>query len=369
MNEFREVIRDRSRYTILVMDIEYVRAHLIHLKGLLHERDAAESRLDVLSYEQYLEEISVDWRDDLHMGCAVVLKDDPAQVPVGVALANQRAYREGVRRPMELNWQKTNVYRQMRNQWCLEYLVRDRQHHGGLGVGCFALVGLLSHFSDIFSDIDAMVWLQLAGGFNNRAALSLYTDVGFFVTSLDSDKIPIMSLQVQDIAHRPRRKLLQTLSMLREEGPGNNPADDIPNVDDGDRDSQQGENNDDDGEDRADDDDVQEHVVPQHHLRRRRRRRDPPVLLQRPKRRRQQLDLRALSFRSMKEQLTLEIGRIVLQPRAEGLEQDLVRHLWSMSEMTALNPQSQSFLIHLNVAKQCNYIASQRHLHVSRYLV
>ena len=365
MNEFQRIIRDRSRYAILMIDIEYVRAHVNQLKGLLHERDAVESRLDVLSYQQYVEQISVDWRDDLHMGCAVVVNNDATQVPVGVAFANLKAYREDVRRPMELNWPKTNAYRQMREQWCLEYLVRDRQHHGRLGVGCFALVGLLSHFSDIFSDVDAMMWLQLAGGFNNRAALSLYTDVGFFVTSLDSDKTPIMSLQVQDIAHRPRRKLLQSLSMLREEGP------DIANADDDHPDSQQSSNNDDDddGEGHADDDDdAQEHVVPQHNLRRRRRRRDP-VLLQRPKRRRERLDLRALAFRSMKDQLTLEFGRIVVQPRAEGLEQDLVRHLWSMAEMTALNPQSQSFLIHLNVAKQCHYIASQRHLHVSRYLV
>ena len=78
---------------------------------------------------------------------------------------------------------------------------------------------------------------------------------------------------------------------------------------------------------------VQEHVVPQHNLRRRRRRRDP-VFLQRPKRRRERLDLRALAFRIMKDQLTLEIGRIVLQPRAKDLEQDLVRHLWSMSGMS-----------------------------------
>ena len=136
-----------------------------------------------------------------------------------------------------------------------------------------------------------MMWLQLAGGFNNRAALSLYTDAGFFVTSLDSDKTPIMSLQLQDMAHRPRHKLFQTLSMLREEGP------DIANVDDDDPGSQQNsDNDDDDGEGHADDDvDVQEHVVPQHNLRRRRRRRDP-VLLQRPKRRREWLDLRALAF-------------------------------------------------------------------------
>ena len=60
---------------------------------------------------------------------------------------------------------------------------------------------------------DAVLWLLLAGGFSNRNALSLYTDVGFFVTSLDSDKHPIMSLQVHDIGHRARRKLVDTLTL------------------------------------------------------------------------------------------------------------------------------------------------------------
>ena len=39
-----------------------------------------------------------------------------------------------------------------------------------------------------------------------------------------------------------------------------------------------------------------------------------------------------------------------------------------MLEMAALNPNSQSFLIHLNLAKQCHYIAHQRRLHVSRWI-
>ena len=95
-----------------------MRAHLNHLKGLLHERDAVESRLNLLSYQQYVKEISVDWHDDL-----------------------------------------------------------------------VVLVGLLSHFSDI-SDVDAMMWLQLAGGFNNRAALSLYMDVGFLSHLLTLTKLP-----------------------------------------------------------------------------------------------------------------------------------------------------------------------------------
>jgi hypothetical protein len=39
-----------------------------------------------------------------------------------------------------------------------------------------------------------------------------------------------------------------------------------------------------------------------------------------------------------------------------------------MSERASLDPSSQSFLIHLNVAKQCHYIASRRRLHVSRWI-
>ena len=80
MNEFQHIIRDRSRYTILIINIEYVRAHSNNLKRLLDERDAMASRLDVLTYREYVQEIPVDWRDDLHMGCAVVLKDDASQL-------------------------------------------------------------------------------------------------------------------------------------------------------------------------------------------------------------------------------------------------------------------------------------------------
>ena len=65
--------------------------------------------------------------------------------------------------------------------------------------------------------------------------------------------------------------------MLQEEGPGNNPADGIANVDDDDPDNQQNsDNNDGDGEDHADGD-VKEHVVLEHNLRRRRQRKHSPV--------------------------------------------------------------------------------------------
>ena len=63
--------------------------------------------------------------------------------------------------------------------------MRHREFRGS-GVGCFALVGLMECFCSRFAD--AVLWLLLAGGFSNRNTLSLYTDVGFLVTSLDSDK-------------------------------------------------------------------------------------------------------------------------------------------------------------------------------------
>jgi hypothetical protein len=47
-----------------------------------------------------------------------------------------------------------------------------------------------------------------------------------------------------------------------------------------------------------------------------------------------------LRFRTMEQQLTLSNMQLVLPPRTKGLEQDLVRHLWSMLEMAALNPGS-----------------------------
>jgi hypothetical protein len=74
-----------------------------------------------------------------------------------------------------------------------------------------------------------------------------------------------------------------------------------------------------------------------------------------------------LTFRTIEDHLTLLNGQLVL-PLQAGLENDMMRHLWSMSDRAVLNPSVQSFLIHLNVAKQYHHIASQRWLHVSRWI-
>ena len=78
---------------------------------------------------------------------------------------------------------------------------------------------------------------------------------------------------------------------------------------------------------------------------------------------------RALPFCTIKEQFTLLTSPLVLRPQTVGaLEQEMMEYLWSMSERASLDPSSQSFLIHLNVAKQCHLIASTRRLHVSRWI-
>ena len=58
-----------------------------------------------------------------------------------------------------------------------------------------------------------------AGGF--RGALSLYTDAGFLVTSLDADKNPVMSLEAKDIGRRARPRLFESLLLLRVAAGGN----------------------------------------------------------------------------------------------------------------------------------------------------
>jgi GNAT superfamily N-acetyltransferase len=188
----------------------YVATHLDRFKSLLNREDAVASRLDMGSHRQYVSDLEYNWQDDLNMGCCVVRKEDQAEKPIAVAIASASAYRADVRRLTELNWRRTNAYREREDQWCLDYLVRAREFRGR-GVGCFALVGLMECFCSRFGD--AVLWLSLAGGFSNRNTLSLYTDVGFFVMSLDSDKNPIMLLQVHDIGQRARRMLVDTLTL------------------------------------------------------------------------------------------------------------------------------------------------------------
>jgi hypothetical protein len=284
------------------------------------------------SYRQYMDELEHNWQDDLYMGCCVVRKEDQAEKPIAMVIASASVYRADVRRLTDLNWRRTNAYREKEEQWCLEYLVRARECRGS-GVGCFALVGLLECFCSRFHD--GVLWLLLAGGFCNTNALSLYTDVGFLVTSLDSDKTPIMLLQVQDIGQRACRKLVDTLThgaAAAEQGGG-------------------------DGGDGGGDEYARR-------LRRRVRRRGG---VQQPARRGVLENMENLTFRTIEDHLTLLNGQLVL-PLQAGLENDMMRHLWSMSDRAVLNPSVQSFLIHLNVAKQYHHIASQRWLHVSRWI-
>ena len=77
-----------------------------------------------------------------------------------------------------------------------------------------AFAGLLAQFKDCVSP-DAVLWLQLAGGFANRSALSLYTDGGFVVTSLEkSQKIPVLSMQASEIGERAHRRMVATLLQI-----------------------------------------------------------------------------------------------------------------------------------------------------------
>ena len=214
------------------------------------------------------------------------------------------------------------------------------------GVGCFVLVGLLECFCSRFDDW--MLWLLLAGGFSNRNALSLYTDFVFLVTSLD-DKNPIMSLQVHDIGQRACRKLVDTLTLRHmaaaaEQGGDGGVGDGAVGDDDGGGDvggvGGGGDGGRDDGKYAQ-------------RLRRRVRRGG----VRRPAGRGVLADMENLTFRKIEDHLTIISGQLVLPAQTGGTEQAMIQHLWALSDRAALHPQSISFLIHLNVAKQCHTIA------------
>jgi hypothetical protein len=75
-----------------------------------------------------------------------------------------------------------------------------------------------------------------------------------------------------------------------------------------------------------------------------------------------------LTFRKIEDHLTITSGQLVLPTQTGGTEEAMIQHLWALSDRAALHPQSISFLIHFNVAKQCHTIACARHLHVSRWI-
>ncbi|CAB4001307.1 Hypothetical predicted protein [Paramuricea clavata] len=79
-------------------------------------------------------------------------------------------------------------------------------------------------------------------------------------------------------------------------------------------------------------------------------------------------DMENLTFRKIEDHLTIISGQLVLPAQTGGTEQAMIQHLWALSDRAALHPQSISFLIHLNVAKQCHTIACGRRLHISRWI-
>ena len=220
------------------------------------------------------------------------------------------------------------------------------------------MAGLLEAFEARFGD-DGMLWLLLAGGFPNISALPLYTSFGFLVTSLDSDKTPNLQRQVLDADIRVRliQVLGNTLTLRHYAAAADAGVAAAP-----------------DAAALADAGNMQAHI---YNLRRRARRRrvrrrggvGPRPLQRRAAARWPPGAKRALRFCTIKEQFTLLTGPLVLRPQTVGaLEQEMMEYLWSMSERASLDPSSQSFLIHLNVAKQCHLIASTRRLHVSNWI-
>jgi GNAT superfamily N-acetyltransferase len=345
--------------------------------------------LDVRSWTEYIDELAGSWQPDENMAYCVVDKDDVEEEPLAIAIANKRDYRHQVGRVKELDGARSRRCLDLEEQWCVEYVVRSRLFRGR-GVGSFVLAGLVEAFCARFAD-DGMLWLQLAGGFPNTSALSLYTAVGFIVTSLcGAENTPIMSLQVRDPGIRERAvRVVRDTLVLRVGGDGGGGGGGVdvevgggggagveadggmPVVDVGDkhveRDADGSSNSSvDDSED-----DVADREVNLRRRRRRRRRREVArkgdvELLQRAVR--QPVADRPLHFRTIEEQFTLLSASLVLPPKSDGLERDMVEHLWAMSERTNLHLPSQSFLIHLNLARQCHTIATTRRMHVSRWL-
>ena len=166
----------------------YLEQHLPELEGLLSPDDARASRLDPIAFVEFLRELNQrGWRYDLHCAFILYRSDDRRQIPVAWAIATRKQYRDGIRRPVELDWDSTNRYRAIDDQWCLEYLVRSSDHRG-TGAGCFVLARLLHHLAHRLQQ--AMIWLFVAGGLKSRRALTLYSQAGFTVKSRISKKLP-----------------------------------------------------------------------------------------------------------------------------------------------------------------------------------
>ena len=191
-------IQNSTPSGVKMINGNYLEQHLPELEGLLSPDDARASRLDPIAFVEFLRELNQrGWWDDLHCAFILYRSDDPRQTPVALAMATKKQYRDGIRRPVELDWDSTNRYRAIDNHWCLEY-------HRGTGAGCFVLARLLHHLAHQLQQ--AMIWLIVAGGFKNRRALTLYSQAGFTVTSLDFEKTPVMSTFIgQDLGRRAQK--------------------------------------------------------------------------------------------------------------------------------------------------------------------
>ena len=153
----KALIEERSPYSLKMADASYLQLHCNEIFSLLDGEEARTSRLDMDAFTGYIEELADSWQDDTTMACCVVRKNEDLEILLAIAIASKKAYRADARRIRELNWEKTRDYRQLAEQWCVEYLVRSREARGA-GFGCFAMAGLLEAFGARFGD-DGMLWL------------------------------------------------------------------------------------------------------------------------------------------------------------------------------------------------------------------
>ena len=209
-------IERNSALTALQLTQGYVRDHRDEIRRILHEDDAERVRLDTRGYRQFLDECADSWTDATHMGVVLFRKNALDDGAVAVCIATAENHNDAnLQRPVaELNREWSRLFSGSEEQWCVQYLLRKREL-AGRGLGMLALGTLLQMFAWRFGQRDdALLWLTLAGGFRNRAALALYSHVGFIVTSLDAGNNPIMGLQVQHIGQRVRRKLSDALALI-----------------------------------------------------------------------------------------------------------------------------------------------------------
>ena len=100
-------MEQRSPYSLRSVNGRFLRLHCDTLKDLLNRDEARANRLDVLGFAAFIDELIESWNGDTNMACCVVNKTDDQETPLAIAIASKRVYREGGRRVMELNWERT----------------------------------------------------------------------------------------------------------------------------------------------------------------------------------------------------------------------------------------------------------------------